>query len=89
MCGRGICHCEDLEYNKDSAFEWLRHVVSTDPLTKVSLARLGSGGRCLLFNGPCDHQHVAHGESKPGAKTVGVAHSSYGPILMLWFGSTL
>jgi hypothetical protein len=32
---------------------------------------------------------IAHGEAKPGAKTIGVAHSSYRPISMVCFGSTL
>jgi hypothetical protein len=35
------------------------------------------------------HQHVAHLEAKPRAKTVGVAHSSYRPIHVLRFNSTL
>jgi hypothetical protein len=64
--------------------------VSTDPLTLVSLARVGRGGRCSSLDGPCsDRQSVAHREAKPGAKTVGVARSSCRPIPVLWFSCTL
>jgi hypothetical protein len=43
----------------------------------------------MLLYEPYVHQSVAHWEAKPRAKTVGVAHSSYRPILVLWFSSTL
>jgi hypothetical protein len=36
-----------------------------------------------LFNGPYIHQFVAPWEAMPSAKTVGVAHSSYRPILRI------
>jgi hypothetical protein len=56
------------------------------------MGELGSGGErwsVPSFDGPCDHQSLAHREAKPGAKTVGVARSSYRPIPVLRFGSTL
>jgi hypothetical protein len=53
------------------------------------LGWLGRGGRRLLLNEPYVHQSVAHREAMPRAKTVGVAHSSYGPIHVLRFSSTL
>jgi hypothetical protein len=43
----------------------------------------------MLFNGPYVHQSVAHREARPGAKRVGVAHTSYRPIPVMWFISTL
>jgi hypothetical protein len=43
----------------------------------------------MLFNGPYVHQSFAHREAGPGAKTVGVAHSSYRPIPILRLISTL
>jgi hypothetical protein len=66
-----------------------RSGVATDLLTWVRWARLGRGGRCMLFNGPYVHRSCTHGEAKPSAKTVGVAHSSYRPIPVLRFISTL
>jgi hypothetical protein len=42
-----------------------------------------------LFNGPYVHQSLAQREARPGAKTVGIAHSNCRPIPGMWFSSTL
>jgi hypothetical protein len=42
-----------------------------------------------LFNDPYVHQYVGHWGARPKAKTVGVTHSSYRPILVLRFSSNL
>jgi hypothetical protein len=43
----------------------------------------------MLFNGPYVHQTIAHRETRHRANTVGVAHSSYRPIPVWRFSSTL
>jgi hypothetical protein len=43
----------------------------------------------MLFNEPYVHPSIAHWEVRPKAKTVGVAHSSYRPILVVRLNITL
>jgi hypothetical protein len=45
--------------------------------------------RQALFNGSGVHQFVAHGVAEPGAKMVGVAHSSADPSLGVVVNNTL
>jgi hypothetical protein len=52
-----------------------------DLMTGVSRARVGRGGWIPMFNVSGVHQSFAHGVAKPGAKIVGVAHSSTDPSL--------
>jgi hypothetical protein len=75
-----VCRGDDFQNSESCALLCVPSGVATDPPTWVSWAQLGGGGRCVFFNGPYVHQSVAHREAMPGAKTVGVAHSSYRPI---------
>jgi hypothetical protein len=52
---RGICRGDIIRVLESCALLSVPSAVATDPLTGVILARLGGGGRCLLFKGPCVH----------------------------------